>query len=176
MRTVAEERTQAKVVDAMANLLQTLRALHTDATPWLDLDLTMAQLKALMVVVQTDGVSSRGLANRLGISAPAVTPLVDRLIEQKLVRREDDPSDRRVVLITPTEGALALHDKLMETSRATVAAIVDALPEEELSRIERALAQLRAAAADVLARAHRNSHGNGAHGPAADVPSPTVTR
>src|SRR5688572_19066098 len=120
MKIATPEASQTQVVDTIVALVHTLRALHTDATPWLDLELTMAQLKALMVVVQTGGISSRGIADRLSISAPAVTPLVDRLIDQKLVKREDDPSDRRVVLIRPTARAQSTYEKLMETNRATV--------------------------------------------------------
>ena len=172
MKTATGKRTQEQVVDAIAELLHALRALHTDATPWLELDLTMAQLKALIVVVQTDGVSSRGLADRLAISAPAVTPLVDRLIEHKLVRREDDPSDRRIVLVAPTARALALHDALMETSRATVAEIVNELPDAEIRGIEQALAPLLAAATDMLARAHKHNHSTGAHSHGTGVSTP----
>lgn len=156
MKVATQETTQAQVVDAIVALVHTLRALHTNATPWLDLDLTMAQLKALMVVVQTGGVSSRGLADQLSISAPAVTPLVDRLIDQKLVRREDDPSDRRVVLIRPTARALSLYEKLMETNRTTVAGVVNELSEIEIPRIELALAQLLDAARQVQARVQKH--------------------
>ena len=41
--------------------------------PWLLLDLTMAQLKAMMLIVQSGGVRSRELADGLGI-APSVRP------------------------------------------------------------------------------------------------------
>lgn len=160
MKATTHDTTQAHVVDAIVALIHTLRALHTDATPWLDLDLTMAQLKALMVVVQTGGVASRGLADRLSISAPAVTPLVDRLVDQKLVRREDDPSDRRVVLIRPTARAMSLYEKLMETSRTIVAPVVNELPAAEISGIEHVLAQLLGASRQVLARAQKTPHSN----------------
>lgn len=156
MATASPNTADTQIADAIVALVHTLRALHTDATAWIDLDLTMAQLKALMVVVQTGGVPSRTLADRLSISAPAVTPLVDRLIEQKLVRREDDPSDRRVVLIRPTARAVALYEKLMDTNRATAAAVVDELSPTDLPRIEQALAQLLAAAGRVHARIDRH--------------------
>lgn len=152
MNVETQDATQAQIVDEIVALVHTLRALHTNATPWLDLDLTMAQLKALMAVVQTGGVSSRGLAGQLSISAPAVTPLVDRLIEQKLVKREDDPSDRRVVLIKPTARALSLYEKLMETNGTTVAAVVNELSEAEIPRIEQVLVRLVSVARQVQAR------------------------
>ena len=62
----------------------------------------MAQLKAMMLIVQTGGVRSRELADGLGIAPSAATPLVDRLVEQKLARRDDDTADRRIIWIRPT--------------------------------------------------------------------------
>ena len=40
------------------------------------------------------------LADRVLITRPTVTRLVDRLVEQGLVERSQDPSDRRAVLVT----------------------------------------------------------------------------
>ena len=75
--------------------------------PWLLLDLTMAQLKAMMLIVQTGGVRSRELADGLGIAPSAATPLVDRLVDQKLARRDDDPVDRRLRRNDTRTGRLA---------------------------------------------------------------------
>lgn len=143
---------RTQTVETILSLMQTLRARQTEEKPWLALDLTMAQLKALMIVLQTGGVASRGLAERLSIGPSAVTPLVDQLVDEKLVRREDDPSDRRVVLIRPTPRAVALRRKLLETSRAAVTEVLDEIPPADVPSIQRALAQLLDAAARVLAR------------------------
>jgi len=80
----------------LTRLVGTLREIQflRGERPWLLLDLTMAQLKAMMLIVQTGGVRSRELADGLGIAPSAATPLVDRLVEQKLARREDDHDDR----------------------------------------------------------------------------------
>ena len=56
----------------------------------------MAQFKALLIVADRGGVTGRELSKSLGIGPSAVTSLVDRLVERKLVRREDDPADRRL--------------------------------------------------------------------------------
>jgi DNA-binding MarR family transcriptional regulator len=44
------------------------------------------------------------LAEELGVSPPAATQLVDRLAEHGMVRRRNDPADRRVVLVDYVEG------------------------------------------------------------------------
>jgi DNA-binding MarR family transcriptional regulator len=143
---------RAQAVETILSLMQTLKGRQAEGRPWLELDLTMAQLKALMIVLQTGGVASRGLAERLSIGPSAVTPLVDQLVDQKLVTREDDPSDRRVVLIRPTPRAVALRRRLLETSRAAVAEVLNEIPASDIPGVQRALAQLLDAAGRISAR------------------------
>ena len=42
----------------------------------------------------------------------AVTPLVDKLVKAKLVRREPDEADRRVTWVRPTKRAVQLHERI----------------------------------------------------------------
>src|SRR6185436_14811725 len=80
----------------LVRLVQALRSIQMcrGQLPWRYLDLTMAQLKAVMLLCRTGRARSRELADGLGIAPSAATPLVDRLVEQKLARRVDDPKDR----------------------------------------------------------------------------------
>lgn len=120
--------------------------------PWLLLDLTMAQLKAMMLVVQSGGVRSRELADGLGIAPSAATPLVDRLVEQKLVRREDDADDRRIIWIRPTPKAQALHDQLLHTNEQVLADVIEALPAELRPKVQESVRLLLESAERVLQR------------------------
>ena len=120
--------------------------------PWLLLDLTMAQLKAMMLIVQTGGVRSRELADGLGIAPSAATPLVDRLVDQKLARRDDDPVDRRIIWIRPTAKAQALHDQLLQTNEDVLADVIDALPADVRPRVQESVRLLLESAERVLER------------------------
>ena len=120
--------------------------------PWLLLDLTMAQLKAMMLIVQTGGVRSRELADGLGIAPSAATPLVDRLVDQKLARREDDSDDRRIIWIKPTAKAQALHDQLLQTNEDVLADVIDALPADVRPRVQESVRLLLESAERVLDR------------------------
>jgi DNA-binding MarR family transcriptional regulator len=143
--------------DLMVSLMHALRAIQAAGGGdriWTDLHLTMAQFKALALVASTGGLTSRGLAERLGIGPSAVTPLVDRLIGQKLVRRENDPDDRRVAWIRPTPRALALWEKLLQINRSVVAEMVETMPARDLERVQQALGLLLDAAQRALER-HR---------------------
>ena len=54
----------------------------------------------------------RGLAAKLNISKPAVTRALDRLVEFDLVRRKDDPLDRRSILVQRTQTGLGFLREL----------------------------------------------------------------
>jgi DNA-binding MarR family transcriptional regulator len=120
--------------------------------PWMLLDLTMAQLKAMMLIVQSGGVRSRELADGLGIAPSAATPVVDRLVDQKLARRDDDPDDRRIIWIRPTPKAQALHDQLLQTNEDVLADVIDALPTEVRPKVHESIRLLLESAERVLER------------------------
>ena len=59
------------------------------------------------------------LAQFLKVSRPAATGLVDRLIVQRLVKREEDRSDRRVVRVTITPKGRKIIANIWEQKRRT---------------------------------------------------------
>jgi len=120
--------------------------------PWMLLDLTMAQLKAMMLIVQSGGVRSRELADGLGIAPSAATPVVDRLVEQKLARREDDADDRRIIWIRPTAKAQALHAQLLHTNEEVLTEVIDALPPDVRPKVQESVRLLLESAERVLER------------------------
>ena len=136
------------LVDLLAEVVGFVRGLGFRASmrTWMEIDLTMAQLKALFVVLWTDGLTSRALADRLGVLPSAVTPLVDALAAQKLVRREPDPADRRVARVRATAKARALRDRLMAVDRGVLNEVAGELAPDEVATIASALRVLGDAA------------------------------
>ena len=120
--------------------------------PWRYLDLSMAQLKAVMLLGRTGRARSRELADGLGIAPSAATPLVDRLVEQKLARREDDPADRRIVWILPTGKALAVYDELLHTSQDVLDDVISEVPAKDRKAVRDSVQLLADAANRVLAK------------------------
>lgn len=79
-------------------------------------ELTMRQLSVLLTVCLVDGPHTvRGLAAELNVSKVAITRALDRLTTLGLVRRQDDPRDRRSVLAVPTTGGMAFLAALRRT-------------------------------------------------------------
>ena len=146
--------THERASSDLLRFVQTVRAISfaRGEHPWLWLDLTMAQLKAVMLLVSTGGVRSRELADSLGIAPSAATPLVDRLIRQKLARREDDPDDRRIVWIRPGPKAHAVHDQLLEASEGVLSDVLKELPAAVRPDVKESVRLLADAAAAVLTR------------------------
>jgi DNA-binding MarR family transcriptional regulator len=138
----------------LTRLVATLREIQfcRGERPWMLLDLTMAQLKAMMLIVQSGGVRSRELADGLGIAPSAATPLVDRLVEQKLARREDDAADRRIIWIRPTAKAQALHDQLLHTNEQVLTEVAEALPADVRPKVQDSVRLLLESAERVLQR------------------------
>ncbi len=143
----------------LLRLIHTVRAIHfcRGENQWLLLDLTMMQLKAVMLLVSTGGMRSRELADGLGIAPSAATPLVDRLVDQKLARREDDPTDRRIVWIRPATGAQAVHDQLLDASEQVLADVLKELPAAVRPTVKDSVRLLADAATRVLTKHKRTS-------------------
>jgi len=78
-------------------------------------DLTANQILTLLLVKSAEGgrMKSGEIASRLGISLPAATALVDRLVASGVVARSQG-EDRRVVWIAVTEECAALLTRLGE--------------------------------------------------------------
>jgi DNA-binding MarR family transcriptional regulator len=77
-----------------------------------ELDLTPAQIHGLLWL-RLDGALTMGeLARRLGSSMKTITGIVDRLVARRLVQRERDDNDRRVVRCKLTRLGAREADKL----------------------------------------------------------------
>ena len=138
----------------LMRLVQAVRAIQVcrSERKWMLLDLTMAQLKSVMLLVRTGGMRSRELADSLGIAPSAATPLVDRLVEQKLARREGDAADRRIIWIRPGTRAQAVHDQLLDANEQVLADVLRELPAPDRAAVTDSVRLLADAAGRVLTR------------------------
>lgn len=82
-----------------------VRALHAASTSWLELNLTMAQLKTLMVLIDEGPIPIGQVGCRMGVTLPTASYQVDRLVRAGLVERVEDTRDRRRTLVHLTPKA-----------------------------------------------------------------------
>ncbi|WP_318212639.1 MULTISPECIES: MarR family transcriptional regulator [unclassified Streptomyces] len=102
--------------------------------------LTSTQAK---VLAQLDGpLPMRALATLLVCDASNVTGIIDRLEARSLVRREPDPSDRRVKNVVATDEGRDIIRRVREEMQATSGAL-DTLDADESTTLYALLARLR---------------------------------
>jgi len=80
--------------------------------PYLDpLGLTYTQYITMMALWEKDDISVMDLGKELHLDSGTLTPLLRKLEEKGLVRRERDPSDERILIVTVTDDGLKLKDE-----------------------------------------------------------------
>lgn len=134
---------------ALDRVLELVVLLNADMTEGLAKDgLTTSRVTLLWTLQRTGPVPQRVLAEALGVSARAITGLVDGLAATGFVTREPHPDDRRAILVTFTEkgkqAVLSLTEQQREFSRELFAS----MPAERLDG-------LLAGLDDMLATLHR---------------------
>jgi DNA-binding MarR family transcriptional regulator len=112
---------------------------------WLDLHLTMAQLKSLFFISNQGSTHPGKLAAALGVTPTNVTGIIDRLEKHGLVSRTMDTQDRRVWLLRTTAKAEELVAKLRERRQSYLAGILAKLGPDELAALARGLSALAGA-------------------------------
>ncbi len=106
---------------------------------WLHLDLTMPQLKVALLLF-TGGPSRMSvIASELGVSMATATGVMDRLVDRRLVLREGDASDRRVVICRLSDDGEKLISGLWQLSRDQLGQMLKALAPAQLRLIAEAL-------------------------------------
>jgi DNA-binding MarR family transcriptional regulator len=116
-----------------------------------DLGISLRQFAALRGI--RDGATSPGELARLWQVTPAViTGIVDRLEARGLVRREADPDDRRRLRLVLTEAGVRASDEMERGLTGDIAAQLLSASPAELGELERSLALLQRAFADLNAR------------------------
>jgi DNA-binding MarR family transcriptional regulator len=120
----------------------------------MDLELTMAQFRALAVIRHSGRLTGRDLAARLHVTPGTLVPLCDRLEEQGYLRRVPDQEDRRLTWFEITSKGERLFYRLWSSGGHRVMDAIAELPPEDQRTFARLLNRV---AERVEARAARSS-------------------
>jgi MarR family transcriptional regulator, organic hydroperoxide resistance regulator len=113
---------------------------------WLDLDLTIAQLKSLFFINYEGVTNSKSLATALGVTPPNVTGIIDRLVEHDLVSRDYNQLNRRELLLQLTPKGKELLNNLKEERISRHANLLNQMEAADLAALAKGLAALVKAA------------------------------
>ena len=112
-------------------------------------DLRPNDFRALMHVATADAegapISAGRLSKVMGISAPAVTYLVERMIESGHLERVPDPADRRRVNLTYTDQGMSVAAGFFGPLGSRTRAAMAALPDADLTAAHRVLVSVTTA-------------------------------
>lgn len=109
-------------------------------------ELTPSQAYTLQTLEDQGEVPMSALAEEMRLHGTTMTRMVDALVEKGLVERASDPEDRRVVRVRLSPVGQEAVAELRRCKREFLAAVMQAVPEEELRAIMSGLRRLVALA------------------------------
>ncbi len=122
-----------------------LRADPARMERWAGLGLTMTQVRVLYTLQLEDGLAAGELAERLNVRPSTVTRIVDRLVRNRLVARDVDESDRRLVRHRLTKKGASVFRELQSMGRERLSRVFERLDDEQVKRVVEALRDLNEA-------------------------------
>jgi DNA-binding MarR family transcriptional regulator len=133
-----------KVVELDSQVQRVVR--RRSAATWMNLNLTVPQVKTLFFVSNQPGTNPTSIAAALGVTPPNVTGIVDRLVEQGLLIRRGNDEDRRALILQTTEKADSILSGLRGRRTDVLRKLYDYLEERDLSQLAESLSKLVEAA------------------------------
>ncbi|MGD8417854.1 MAG: MarR family transcriptional regulator [Pseudomonadales bacterium] len=113
------------------------------------LGLTRAQVRVLVWADHMPGITQAELCERLSSSPMAMTGLLDRMESKSLVKRVEDPRDRRVKRIYLTDGAERLKPEMDAIAARFKAAVREGLSPADIATAQKVLTTMKACATRV---------------------------
>jgi DNA-binding MarR family transcriptional regulator len=97
--------------------------------------LSMSQLGALFHLHRAGSSGVTHLGDHLGVTSAAASQMLERLVQQGLILRSEDPSDRRVKQIMLTDKGLQVLQESIRARQGWVSDLAETLsdPEKEAS-------------------------------------------
>ena len=112
---------------------------------WLKGSLSLVHLHVLTVIEADGPLPMSKLADTLDCSVASATGIVGRMEERGFVARRHSDTDRRVVLVHPTETGTAVFREMTENRRVRLGQLLDRLADDELASLLIGLRAMRLA-------------------------------
>lgn len=130
----------AAVLRGLRQLVHGLRA--TAYSVERDLGLTGAQLFVLRELAAEPNASIRRISERTLTDPSSASVVVSRLLDKGLVKRRQDPTDKRKSLLSVTARGQAVLARAPEPYQAKLFAALSALPRQQLHQLHLGLSAL----------------------------------
>ena len=144
------------VVDAVVRASRALVGITLRALSSVSDEVTLPQLRTLVVVSLQGPQTVSALAERLDVHASTMTRMCSRLVSRGLVARKPSALDRREVVIELTVQGQGLVDEVMDKRRREIDSVVRRMTSDDRDRVVAAL-RLFSQAADGSTTPDRDS-------------------
>ncbi|MGA2513826.1 MAG: MarR family transcriptional regulator [Candidatus Limnocylindrales bacterium] len=135
-------------VSVLETIPPSMRAIREQMRLGRAASLSVVQFRLLLYVRRNPGTSLSPVAEHLGISLPAASQLVERVVRAGLLTRIQHPEERRRVELRISDAGAATLGECDARTRAWLCERFAGLEQAELDRLAQALQDLR----DLLAR------------------------
>ncbi len=102
-----------------------------------------AQGRILYVLWQEDGIPIKAISEKCGLAITSLTTMLERMENQRLIRRIQSESDKRKTLLYLTEKAHTLKDEYDEVSEQMSKIYYKGFEEDEVRQFEAYLDRIR---------------------------------
>ena len=133
------EELEQEVVTHYRTLVRAQKA--SSGTLWMEIDLTIAQLRTLLVLAEEGPLVIGQIAQRMGIGLSTGGHLVDRLVQAGLAERTEDVEDRRRTLARLTPKGEDLYARLLNHS-LQIQTLIQKLEDADLAALLQGLQAL----------------------------------
>jgi DNA-binding MarR family transcriptional regulator len=146
-------------IDSILQAQRTIiRTLQDASTSWLELNVSMAQLKTLIVLEDEGPLPVGQVGDRMGVTLPTASYQVERLVQKGLVERVQDERDRRRALVHLTSEARELLRSLRQGRAELMRSWIEQMSREDVSSLYQGLLALATVASE-----HRQGEPAGDH-------------
>ncbi len=105
-------------------------------------NLTLPQFDVLAQLCREEGITQQALADRLLVTKGNVCGLMERMLEQGLVERREDPADRRAYMLYLTPKGKRLVESILPKHRQLIAEQIGKLEPAQQKQLLALLSQL----------------------------------
>jgi DNA-binding MarR family transcriptional regulator len=129
-----------EIMETTPDILQTIRV---EMRQGHGAKVSIPQFRALRFIQANPDSSLTGLAEFLGLTLPSVSKLIDLLVRQDLVVRQESSSDRRKLTLELSEAGEAIVNRARASTQANMVRRLQGLSVKELECVEHAMQLLK---------------------------------
>jgi DNA-binding MarR family transcriptional regulator len=146
-------RPSADEVEAVMWAAQLLVAISARSLAAIEAEVSLPQLRVLVILASQGPQSLNALAHSLNIHPSNATRACDKLVAGGLLSRAEDPDDRRLLALNLTTAGARLVEKVMQHRRGQIEELLSQVPSRRRRALASALRTFAATSGDTLNQA-----------------------